>query len=207
MSVRVVRARGIRGRRGDVILELEGGKIGLPRDFAPQEWEWYYVEVVDDRDRYAIVRLHRHKPTPYGVCPVCGYVVDSKKLKEFGTRWINNMLNHQRINEIKKMERVVLGRLDVLINDVEEMIERLKKQQEPMLTVPVWTCEHGIDSCVSYDCNSPECVKLSYVIWSLERIREQLVKRRFAVTRALDYDIIITTTPLSPAERIFVPGI
>jgi hypothetical protein len=117
------------------------------------------------------------------------------------------MLNQQRISEIKKMERFVLGRLDALINDVEKMIERLKKQQEPMLTRLIQICEHGIDSCFSYECDSPECVKLGNIIWSLERIRDELVERRFAVTRALDYDIIITTTPLSPAERIFVPGI
>jgi len=214
--MRVLRARGIRGRKGDIILELEDGRIGLPRDFTPQEWEWYLVEVVDDRGRYAIVRLHRHSPTQYGVCRLCGNVVDSKKLEEFGKRWLSNMLNHQRINKIKETERFVLGRLDALIGDLDEMIERLKKRQEPMLTVPVQICEHGIDSCFSYWCSTPECVKLGHIIWSLERIRDELTRRRFATSRALDcfatsraldYDIIITTTPLSPAERVFVPGI
>jgi hypothetical protein len=203
----IVRARGVRGRKGDVILELENGKIAFPRDFAPREWEWYLVEIIDDRGRYAFVRLHRHRPTHYGVCPSCGYVVDSKKLDEFGRQWISNLLNYQRINEIKEMKRFVFGRLDALISDVDEMIERLKKQQEPMLTRLVQICEHGIDSCFSYDCDRPECVKLGQIIWSLEKIRNELVERRFAVTRALDYDIIITTTPLSPAERVFVPGI
>jgi hypothetical protein len=205
--MRVVRARGIRGRKGDVILELEGGKIGLPRDFTPREWEWYLVEIVDDRGRYAIVRLHKHRPTHYGVCPSCGYVVDSKKLAEFGRQWISNLLNYQRINEIKEMKDFVLGRLDALISDIDEMIKRLEKQQEPMLTRLVKICEHGIDSCFSYDCDSPECVKLGQIIWSLEKIRNELVERRFAVARALDYDIVITTTSLSPAERVFVPGI
>jgi len=203
---RVVRAKGIRGRRGDIILELENGKIAFPKDFTPKEWEWYLVEV-EDRGRYALAWLHRHRPTPYGVCPACGYVVDRRKLEEFGKRWLENMLNYRRIEEIKKTKRFVLDRLDALIADIDEMIERLEKQQEPMLTRVVKICEHGIDSCFSYVCDSPECVQLGRVIWSLERIRNELVERRFAVARALDYDIVITTTPLSSAERIFVPGI
>jgi hypothetical protein len=206
-QVRVVRAKGIRGKKGDVILELEYGKIGLPRGFTPREREWYLVEIVDDRDRYAIVRLHEHKPTPYGVCRICGYVVNSSRLREFGEQWISNLLISQRINEIKRTKHFVLGRIDALISDLDRMIERLKKQQEPMLTRPVQICEYGIDSCFSYVCDSPECVKLGNIIWSLERIRSELVERRFAVARALEYDIIVTTTPLSPAERIFVPGI
>jgi len=205
--MRVVRARGVRGRRGDIILELENGKIAFPRDFTPREWEWYDVEIVDDRGRYAFVRLHRHKPTQYGVCQVCHAVVDSRKLAEFGRQWISNLINYRRVEEIKKMTRFVLGRLDALISDIDEMIRRLEKQQEPMLTKLVQICEHGIDSCFSYHCESPECVKLGQIIWSLEKIRNELVERRFAVTRALDYDIVITTTPLSPAERVFVPGI
>jgi hypothetical protein len=207
MSVRqVVRARGIRGRRGDIILELENGKIAFPRDFVPKEWEWYLVEI-EDRGRYAFAWLHRHSPTHYGVCRVCHSVIDSKKLEEFGRQWIEKLLNHQRIAGIKKMKKFTLGRLDALIGDLDEMIERLKKKQEPMLTRLVQICEHGIDSCFSYDCDSPECVRLGNIIWSLERMRNELVERRFAISRALEYDIIITTTPLSPAERVFVPGI
>jgi hypothetical protein len=205
--MKVVRAKGVMGRKGDVILELEGGKIALPRDFTPKEREWYLVDVVDDRGRYAVVRLHKHKPAPYGVCPVCGYIIDIRKLEEFGKQWISNMLNYERINKIKETKRFVLGRIDALISDIDKMIERLKKRQEPMMNRLVVLCEHGIDSCFSYDCDSPECVRIGHVIWSLEMIREQLVERRFAVSRALKYDIIITTTPLSSAERVFVPGI
>ena len=199
----IVRARGMRGRKGDVILELEDGRIGLPRDFVPREWEWYTVEIFDDRGKYAIVRLHQHVPTQYGVCRVCRSVVDHKKFKEFGERWLRNLLNHQRIDEIKRVKDFMLSRLDALIADLDEMITRLKKQQEPMLT-PVELCMHGVDSCISYWCSTRECAQLGYVIWSLEKIREELVQRRFALTRALGYDIIVTMTPLSPAERIFV---
>ena len=200
----VMKARGVRGRRGDVILELENGKIALPQDFKPQEWEWYLVEVVSDRGRYAIVRLHQHDPTAYGVCRTCRGIVDNRKFKEFGERWLRNLLSHQRIDEIKKVKDFMLSRLDALIADLDEMISRLKKQQEPML-VPVELCAHS--SCVSYWCGTQECVKLGHAIQSLERIREELVQRRFAMTRALGYDIIVTMTPLSPAERVFVPGI
>ena len=200
---KVVRARGVKGRKGDIILELEDGRIGLPRGFTPKEWEWYTVEIVDDRGRYAIAYLHQHDPTAYGVCRTCRGIVDTKKFKEFGERWLRSLLNYQRIDEIKKMKNFTLSRLDALIGDLDEMIARLKKLQEPML-VPVQTCEYGVDSCTSYWCGSPECVRIGHVIWSLERIREELVQRRFALTRALGYDIIVTMTPLSPAERVFV---
>ena len=200
----IMKARGIRGRRGDVILELEDGRVALPRNFVPKEWEWYTVEVVEDRGRYAIAYLHQHVPTAYGVCRLCGNIVDRKKFEEFGKQWLSNLLNYQRISEIKKMKEFVIGRLDALIEDLNEMISRLKKLQEPMLTVPVELCAHGIDSCVSYWCSTRECAYLGYIIWSLERIREELVQKRFAVSRALDYDIVITTTPLSPSERVFV---
>ena len=199
----VLKARGVRGRRGDIILELENGKIALPQDFKPQEWEWYLVEVVSDRGRYAIVRLHQHDPTAYGVCRTCRGIVDNRKFKEFGERWLRNLLNHQRIDEIKKVKDFMLGRIDALIGDLDEMIARLKKQQEPM-QVPVELCAHGIDSCTTYWCGTQECAQLGYIIWSLERVRDELVQKRFAVARALDYDIVITTTPLSPAERVFV---
>ena len=199
-----MKARGIRGRKGDVILELEDGRIALPRGFTPKEWEWYVVEAVEDRGRYVIARLHQHSITEYGVCRVCRGVVDRRKLEEFGKRWLDNLLNYQRIDEIKKMKNFTLSRLDALIADLDEMITRLRKQQEPMLSVPVELCTHGIDSCVAYWCDTQECVKLGHIIWSLEKMREELVQRRFAITRALGYDTVITTTPLSPAERIFV---
>jgi len=199
----IMRARGIRGRRGDVILELEDGRVALPRNFVPKEWEWYTVEVVEDRGRYAIAYLHQHVPTAYGVCRLCGNIVDRKKFEEFGKQWLSNLLNYQRISEIKKMKEFVIGRLDALIEDLNEMIARLKKLQEPM-QVPVELCAHGIDSCVAYWCGTQECAYLGYIIWSLEKVREELVQKRFALTRALDYNIVITTTPLSPAERVFV---
>ena len=202
----IVRARGVRGRRGDVILELENGKIALPRDFVPREWEWYTVEV-EDRGRYAIAYLHQHTTTTYGVCRICRNIVDTKKFKEFGEQWFRNLLRHQRVSEIKKTKSFIISRLDALIEDLNEMISRLKKLQEPMQTVPVELCGYGIDSCVSYWCGTQECAYLGYIIWSLERVREELVQRRFAVARALDHDTVITTTPLSPAERVFVPGI
>ena len=198
-----MKARGARGRKGDIILELENGKIAFPRGFKPQEWEWYTVEV-EDRGRYAIAYLHQHVPTQYGVCQVCRGVVDRRKLEEFGKRWLNNLLNYRRIDEIKRVKDFMLSRLDALIADLDEMISRLKKQQEPMLTTPVELCMHGVDSCISYWCSTRECAQLGYVIWSLEKIREELVQKRFAMTRALGYDIIVTMTPLSPAERIFV---
>jgi hypothetical protein len=203
---KIVWAQARRGRKGpnDIIFVLPNGKIAFPRGFTPREGEWYDIEV-EDRDRYAIARLHRHRPTEYGVCP-CGKVVDRRLLNDFAMRWIE-MLNKQRIDEIKKMKNFVLGRLDALIDDLEEMIRRLYKMAEPH-TASVNMCPGypTTDSCFADLCTDEECVKLNAIIMYLERLRSELSKRRQGVSRALDYDIIITLTPFG-VERIFVPGI
>jgi len=54
-------ARAVRGKKGDVVLRLPSGKIAFPLDFQPQEGEAYLVEVVEERERYARVRLHQHE--------------------------------------------------------------------------------------------------------------------------------------------------
>lgn len=200
----VFRAKGIRGRKGDVILQLENGKIALPRGFTPQEWEWYYVEILEDRGRYAIVQLHQHIVGESGICVGCGIPRDYEKLKNFAKQWLENMLNKERVSRIKETKEFVIGRLDALINDLEVMIERLYKKQEPMRTVVTQICDHGIDSCFSYDCATPECVYIGNIIWSLEKLRDKLIEQRWAIVRALHSDRIETVTPLG-IEKIFVP--
>jgi len=54
-------AKAVRGKKGDVVLKLSSGKIAFPLDFQPKEGEEYLVEVVEERERYARVKLHRHE--------------------------------------------------------------------------------------------------------------------------------------------------
>ncbi len=124
LLMKTVRARGVKGRRGDVVLELPGGKIGLPRGFIPREWEWYDVEIIEDRGNYAFVRLHHHRPTFYGICSICGAVIHHQYFTAFATRWLNNMLL-KRHEEVTETAKLVIKRLDVLIDDLEDMIKRL----------------------------------------------------------------------------------
>jgi len=63
MEYRIEVTRAVRGKKGDVVLRLPNGKIAFPLDFQPQEGEAYLVEVVEERERYARVRLHRHEYT------------------------------------------------------------------------------------------------------------------------------------------------
>ena len=58
----MVTARAVRGKKGDVVLRLPNGKIAFPLDFKPVEGEWYDVDVVEERERFARVVLHRHVP-------------------------------------------------------------------------------------------------------------------------------------------------
>jgi hypothetical protein len=208
MTVR--RAVTRRGKRGDVILILENGKIAFPRDrdFKPQEGEWYYVEVVEDRDRYAYVRLHRHRYNSVGICPMCESVVDRDKLRSFAERWLSNMLNDERIKRIKETEKSVYAYFDALIADLDGMIERLDRMAEPHRS-RVDMCPPGygvVDSCFADMCRDRKCVELEAAIVQLERVRNELAKRRHGAIRALDYDIIITVKPTG-LGRIFVPGI
>jgi len=203
---KVVRAKGIRGRRGDIILELENGKIALPRGFTPREWEWYFVEIIEDKGKYAIVQLHNHRPTSYGICHACRRIVDEKKFAELANRWLNNMLLIGRLDAIKKDMNFVLGRLDEQISDIENMIKRMNKEYDKKPKTVMKTCEHSVDSCFAEICSDSECIQIEYVIMSLERLRDELSKRWWGIKRALDADRIITITPLG-IERIFVPSI
>ena len=197
-------ARGIRGKKGDIILELPGGKIGLPRGFTPREWEWYDVEIIEDRGNYAFVRLHHHRPTSYGICKICGAVVHRQQFEAFATQWLSNMLLN-RSKEIEETATLVIERLDVLIEDLEDMIRRLNKQMDQKKHVTIKICEYAIDSCFSDVCSDEECVQLERTIWSLERIRDELSKKRWAIARTLAADKLITITP-SGIRRSFVCG-
>jgi len=199
--MKTVLARGVKGKRG-VILELPGGKIGLPRGFTPQEWEWYDVEIIEDRGNYAFVRLHHHRPTFYGICK-CGAITDYQKFEAFATQWLNNMLKMHE--EIKKTAELVIKRLDVLIEDFEDMIRRLNKQLDQKKHVTIKICEYAIDSCFSDVCSDEECVQLERIVWSLERMRNELNKKRWAIAETLAADKLITITP-DGIRRIFVCG-
>jgi hypothetical protein len=205
-----VQAKARRGRKGpnDIIFVLPNGKIAFPRGFTPREGEWYDVEVIEDRGKYAFVRLHSHTIGESGICVTCLRVVDAARLKSFADQWLFNMLNHKRIEEIKETKRWVLDKINTLIGDIDEMIERLKKEVQPHL-VDVNFCPPGYpttDGCFGEVCRDEQCVKLENTIVALERIRNELSQKHYAIRRALDYDIIITTTPFG-IERIFVPGI
>jgi hypothetical protein len=206
----IVRAQARRGRKGpdDIILLLPNGKIAFPRGFTPREWEWYDVELLEDRDRYAVVRLHQHSVGESGICVACGRTVDYRKLEAFARQWLGNLLNETRIKKIKETEALVFGYFDTLIGDLDEMIGRLDKMAEPHKG-SVNMCPPGyptVDSCFADLCSDEECLKLEAAIVYLERIREELAERRRGATRALEYDIMITVTPFG-IERIFVPGI
>jgi hypothetical protein len=202
--MKTVLARGVKGKKGDIILELPGGKVGLPRGFTPREWEWYDVEIIEDRGNYAFVRLHHHRPTSYGICKICGAVVHRQQFEAFAAQWLNNMLL-KRSKEIEETAALVIKRLDVLIDDLEDMIKRLYKMSEQKKHVVVKICEHAIDSCFSETCADDECVRLGQIIWSLERIRNELNKKRWAIARTLAADKLITITP-DGIRRIFVCG-
>jgi len=60
-KTQIVWAKAVRGKKGDVVLRLGSGKIAFPVDFTPQEREEYTVEIVEERERYARVRLHKHR--------------------------------------------------------------------------------------------------------------------------------------------------
>jgi len=68
----IVKAQARRGKKGDVVLFLPNNKIAFPLGFTPEEWRWYLVEVVEERERYAKVRLHVHAPDTVDV--INGYV-------------------------------------------------------------------------------------------------------------------------------------
>jgi len=207
----VVRAVARRGRKGDVILVIDDGymkgKIAFPRDFTPREWDWYYVEV-EDRGRYALAYLHRHVENDVGICPACESVVSYDKLRSFASKWISNMLNYERIKRIKESEEAVFGYFDALINDIDNMIDRLDKAAKPhRYTENV--CPPGypvVDSCFADLCADKECTQLEAAMAYLERVREELAERRRRAVRALESDRIVTVTPMG-IERIFVPGI
>ena len=207
-NTQVEHARGIRGKRGDVILELPSGKIALPRGFTPQEGEWYDVDVVEDRGRYAIVRLHQHNMGESGICVTCGRTVDYNKLRSFAERWLGNMLHSERIKKIKETKTLILKRFDELISDIDEMINRVDKMAAQH-RASVNMCPPGYpttDGCFSDLCVDKECVQLEATIMYLEQTRNTLSERRWGASRALEYDTLVTVTDFG-IERIFVPGI
>jgi len=60
MSRKVTYAKAVCGKRGDIILKLPDGKVAFPLGFTPREGEEYYVEIVEEREKYAKVQLHAH---------------------------------------------------------------------------------------------------------------------------------------------------
>lgn len=202
----VSRARGVRGRKGDVILELPDGRIALPRGFTPREWEWYDVEILEDRGRYVTVRLHSHVVGESGLCVKCGRVVDHDRLERFARRWLANLLNEGHIKNIKNMKTAVLSYFDELINDIDEMIKRLDREAQTHRASVNMCPGYSTDSCFADLCADEECLRLEAAIVYLERIRKGITERRQGANRALDYDIITTITEFG-IERVFVPGI
>jgi hypothetical protein len=198
-QTKTVWAEGIRGKKGDIILRLEDGKIGLPRDFTPREREWHLVEIVEDRQRYAIVRLHRHVESATGMCLACRRVVDKNKLEKFVEQWINNMLRKESIKQIQEIKSFVLGRFWELTVELGDMIYRLERERERRM-VGEYVCPPGygvVDSCFVYRCRDRYCEQLSYIIEYLRYIKNEVLEFRYQrARRILEPDKIITVYTL-----------
>jgi hypothetical protein len=196
----IVYAQGVKGRKGDVILRLSNGKIVLPRGFTPREGEWYLIEVLEDRGRYAIATLHQHVVGVTGICITCGRVADKERLEQFVRQWWENMIrSKQRLREIGEIKGFLTSRFGDLIVELGDMIYRLEREKEKY-TVGEYICPPGygvIDSCFSYTCRGERCEQLEYLIKYFRHLRDVELERRFErVKQIVEPDAIMTVDNL-----------
>jgi hypothetical protein len=193
-------AQGIRGKRGDIILRLSNGKIAFPRGFTPREGEWYLVEILEERDRYAIVKLHQHTTGETGICLKCGRVADKERLEQFVQQWWRNMIrDQQRLSEVGEIKGFLTSRFGDLIVELGDIIYRLEREKEKY-TVGEYICPPGygvIDSCFSYRCRGERCGQLEYLINYFRYLRDVVLERRFErVKQIVESDAIMTVDNL-----------
>jgi hypothetical protein len=191
-------AKGIRGKKGDILLQLENGKIAFLRGFVPNEGEWYLVEILENRERYAIVRLHKHLVSnDIGMCLLCKRVVDKEKLERFVQQWWGNMIRDaERLERIGEIKGFLIQRIGELKIEVGDMIYRLERRREMKAE---YICPPGygvVDSCFSYYCTGKVCEQIDYLISYLRGIRDELDKRFERVRSIVEADGIITIDTL-----------
>jgi len=181
----IIYAKGVRGRKGDVVLELADGRLGLPRGFSPQEQEWYLVEVVEDRQRYAIVRLHQHVDVGIGICKTCGRITNKNRLETFAQQWLGSMLRKERVREVWQIKDFMFRRFWELTVELGDMIYRLERERERRM-VGEFVCPPGypvVDSCFVYRCRDQYCEQLSYIIEYLRHVKDEVLEYRFQRVR------------------------
>ncbi len=199
-SQKITYAKGIKGKRGDIILQLNNGKIAFPRGFTPREGEWYLVEVVEDRGRYAFAVLHKHDVGLTGICLKCGRVADKAKLEKFVEQWWKNLIrNKERLKEIGEIKGFLTARFGDLIVEIGDMIYRLEREKERHMTSE-YICPPGygvIDSCFSYYCADKHCERLEHIIRYLRYIRDAVLEERFErIKRFTESDHVMTVDNL-----------
>ena len=176
-------------KKGKLI--LEDGRIAIPKDFVPRE-DWYLVEVVEERGRVVVVRLHKHVEK-FGVCLVCKRVVDKNKLEKFVEQWWNNMIRKERIEEIGVTKGFLTGRIGDLVVEIGNMIHRLEQERKKHLRSE-FVCPPGygvVDSCFVDRCI--DCEQLEYIIDYLRYIRDHVLEERFErVKQFVESDRIVT---------------
>jgi len=187
---RIMYARGDKKGR----LVLEDGRSAIA-DFIPQENEWYLVELVEERGRHVVVRLHKHVEK-FGVCLVCKRVVDKNKLEKFVEQWWNNMIhNKERIEEIGVTKGFLTSRIGDFIIEIGDMIYKLEQQRKKHLRSE-FVCPPGygvVDSCFVDRCIDKVCEQLEYIIDYLRYIRDHVLEERFErVKQFVESDRIVT---------------
>jgi len=175
-------------------LTLEDGRSAVA-DFIPQENEWYLVELVEERGRHVVVRLHKHVEK-FGICLVCKRVVDKNKLEKFVEQWWNNMIrDKERIKEIGITKGFLTSRIGDFVIEIGNMIHRLEQERKKHIRVE-YICPPGygvIDSCFTEWCADKRCAQLEHAIEYLRHIRDNVLEERFErVKQFVESDRIVT---------------
>jgi hypothetical protein len=185
----IMYARGERGR-----LILADGRIAIPKDFVPRE-DWYLVEVIEERGRRVVARLHKHVEK-FGICLVCKRVVDKNKLEKFVEQWWNNMIrDKERIKEIGITKGFLTSRIGDFVIEIGDMIHRLEQERKKHIRVE-YICPPGygaIDSCFTEWCADKRCAQLEHAIEYLRHIRDNVLEERFERAKQfVESDRIVT---------------
>jgi len=133
--VSVEYAKAVRGKKGDVVLRLPSGKIAFPTGFQPKEGEEYLVEVVEERERYAVVRLHKHEYV-VSVKPDldCYYVeVRCKKCGQFVYGWNPGLHDDYESRVPEEVKRMVpnleaIRQHNIKVRETRRMKEELEER-------------------------------------------------------------------------------
>jgi len=203
----VTYAKGIRGKKGDVILQLSDGKIAFPRGFIPREGEWYLVEILEDRGRYAIVKLHQHVVGDTGICLECGRVANKERLERFAEKWLNNLIrDKKRLKEVGETMGFLMGRIGDLVVELGDIIYRLEREKE-RYTIGEYICPPGygvIDSCFAYICRGEHCEQLDYLIQYFRHIKDVELERRYERIKLFAQPDAVLTVDTLGIREVFI---